>query len=34
MGFIKSNFVPLLVGVVIGRFVWPVVANKLPGLGR
>lgn len=34
MGFIKANFVPLVIGVVIGRFVWPVVANRLPGLGK
>lgn len=29
MGFVKANFVPLVIGVVIGRFVWPVVANRL-----
>jgi hypothetical protein len=29
MNFVKANFVPLVIGVVIGRFVWPVVANRL-----
>jgi hypothetical protein len=29
MGFIKANLVPLAIGIVVGRFVWPIVANKL-----
>jgi len=29
MNFVKANFLPLLIGVAIGRFVWPVVANRL-----
>lgn len=29
MGFIKANLVPLAIGVVIGRWVWPMVANRL-----
>lgn len=33
MNFVKANFVPLVIGVVIGRFVWPMVANRLP-LGK
>lgn len=29
MGFIKANIVPLAIGIVVGRWVWPVVASKL-----
>lgn len=29
MNFIKANLVPLAIGVVLGRFVWPMVANRL-----
>lgn len=29
MNFVKANLVPLLIGVAIGRWVWPVVANRL-----
>lgn len=29
MNFLKANLLPIAVGVVIGRFVWPVVAAKL-----
>lgn len=27
MDFVKRNLVPLAVGVVVGRFVWPAVQN-------
>lgn len=29
MNFIKANIVPLVIGVAIGRWVWPMVANRL-----
>jgi hypothetical protein len=33
MNFVKANLLPIAIGIVLGRFVWPVVANKLP-IGR
>lgn len=29
MQFVKSNFVPLLIGVAIGRWVVPMIVNRL-----